>query len=80
MRRPVAWALPETKMSTFERAYQLARTGAFANVAALKARLATEGCRSVDTLLASRSVRDHLAAICAATYSAAELENAAQHA
>jgi hypothetical protein len=68
------------KMSTFERAYHLARTGTLANVAALKARLAAEGYRSVDTLLASRSVRDHLAAICAATHSAAELENAAQHA
>jgi hypothetical protein len=68
------------KMSTFERAYQLARSGTLANVAALKARLAAEGYRSIDTLLASRSVRDHLAAICAATYSAAELEGAARQA
>jgi hypothetical protein len=80
MRRPVAGALPEIKMSTFERAYQLARTGTFADLRSLKARLEGEGYRSIDTLLASRSVRDHLAAICAATYSAAELENAAQHA
>ena len=67
-------------MSTFERAYQLARTGLFADVAAVKARLEADGYRAIDTLLASRSIRDHLAAICAATYSAAELENAAQHA
>ena len=67
-------------MSTFERAYQLARTGLFADVAAVKARLEADGYRAIDTLLASRSVRDHLAAICAATYSAAELENAARQA
>ncbi len=67
-------------MSTFERAYQLARTGTFADLRALKARLEGEGYRSINTLLASRSVRGHLAAICAATYSAVELENAAQHA
>ena len=67
-------------MSTFERAYQLARTGLFADVAAVKARLEADGYRAIDTLLASRSIRDHLAAICAATYSAAELENAARRA
>jgi hypothetical protein len=68
------------KMSTFERAYQLARSGTLADIKALKARLEADGCRAIDTLLARRSIRDHLAAICAATYSAAELENAAQHA
>ncbi len=67
-------------MSTFERAYQLARSGTLADIKALKARLEADGYRSIDTLLASRSVRGHLAAICAATYSAAELENAAQQA
>ena len=67
-------------MSTFERAYQLARSGTFADVAALKARLEADGYRAIDTLLANRSVRGHLAAICAATYSAAELENAARQA
>ena len=67
-------------MSTFERAYQLARSGTMADVAALKARLEADGYRAIDTLLANRSVRGHLAAICAATYSAAELENAARHA
>jgi len=67
-------------MSTFERAYQLARSGTMADVAALKARLEADGYRAIDTLLANRSVRGHLAAICAATYSAAELENAARQA
>jgi len=67
-------------MSTFERAYQLARTGLFADVAAVKARLEADGYRAIDTLLASRSIRDHLAAICAATYSAAELESTARRA
>ncbi len=65
-------------MSTFERAYQLARTGTLPDVMALKMRLKADGYRSIDTLLASRSVRDHLAAICAATYSASELQNAAE--
>jgi hypothetical protein len=67
-------------MSTFERAYQLARTGYFADVAALKARLEADGYRAIDTLLATRSIRDHLKAICAATYTAAEMENAARQA
>ncbi len=64
-------------MSTFERAYQLACSGTLADI---KARLEADGCRAIDTLLARRSVRDHLAAICAATYSAAELESAARQA
>ena len=63
-------------MSTFERAYQLARSGSFADVPSLKARLEADGYRGVDTLLATRSIRDHLKAICAATHKAAELENA----
>ncbi len=67
-------------MSTFERAYQLARTGCFADVAALKARLEADGYRAIDTVLATRSVRDHLKAICAATYTAAEMHNAARRA
>ncbi|HUO23310.1 MAG TPA: hypothetical protein VMU59_12400 [Caulobacteraceae bacterium] len=67
-------------MSTFERAYQLARSGSYADVAALKARLEADGCRAVDTLLATRSIREHLKAICAATYTAAEMHNAARRA
>ena len=67
-------------MSVFERAYQLARSGSFADVAAVKARLEADGYRAVDTLLATRSIRDHLKAICAATYTAAEMQNAARRA
>ena len=67
-------------MSTFERAYQLARSGTLPDVAALKTRLEVDGYRAIDTLLASRSIRDQLAAICAATYSATEMENAVRHA
>ena len=57
--------------STIERAYELARAGCAPNVAGLKARLKADGCRAVDALLAPRSIRAHLEAICAATYSAA---------
>ncbi|HKP78043.1 MAG TPA: hypothetical protein VJU34_02840 [Phenylobacterium sp.] len=57
--------------STIERAYELARAGHVPDVAALKRRLKADGCRAVDALLAPRSIRGHLEAICAATYSAA---------
>jgi hypothetical protein len=55
-------------MSTLERAYALARAGACPDVGRLKDRLKADGCRAVDALLGARSVRDHLAAICAATF------------
>lgn len=55
-------------MSTLERAYFLARSGEVADLADLKRRLKVEGCRAVDALLATYSVRRHLAAICAATF------------
>jgi hypothetical protein len=55
-------------MPTLERAYKLARTGRFASVESLKARLRADGCRAVDVLLAPRQICGHLAAICAATY------------
>lgn len=55
-------------MSTLERAYFLARSGEVADLADLKRRLKFEGCRAVDALLATYSVRRHLAAICAATF------------
>ena len=55
-------------MSTLERAYFLARAGKCSDVGHLKDRLKADGCRSVDTLLGARSVRGHLAAICAATF------------
>jgi len=57
--------------STIERAYELARAGCAPDVAGLKARLKADGCRAVDALLAPRSIRAHLEAICAATYPAA---------
>lgn len=55
--------------STLERAYALARAGEAPDVAALKARLKADGCHAVDVLLASRNVRGHLQAICAAASS-----------
>jgi len=60
--------------STIERAYQLARAGHVPNVASLKERLKADGCHAVDALLAPRGIREHLQAICAATYRAAEVE------
>ena len=54
--------------STIERAYQLARAGEVADIAALKARLKADGCRAVDALLAPRNISRHRAAICAATH------------
>ena len=53
---------------TLERAYALARSGQCSDVDRLKDRLKADGCRAVDALLSARSVRGHLAAICAATY------------
>jgi hypothetical protein len=55
-------------MSTLERAYALARSGQYSDVDRLKDRLKADGCRAVDALLAARSIRGHLAAICAATF------------
>jgi hypothetical protein len=55
-------------MPTLERAYFLARSGECCDVGRLKDRLKADGCRAVDALLAPRSVRQHLAAICAATF------------
>jgi hypothetical protein len=57
--------------STIERAYELARSGQAPDVARLKQLLKADGCRAVDALLAPRSIRGHLEAICAATYPAA---------
>lgn len=53
-------------LSTIERAYALARTGRFANVAQLQRQLTEDGCRAVEALLSPRSIRSHLQAICAA--------------
>jgi hypothetical protein len=54
--------------STVERAYALARSGNIPDFARLKQRLQADGCRAVDALLASRSIRGHLEAICAASF------------
>jgi hypothetical protein len=54
--------------STIERAYQLARAGKAADVAALKLLLKADGCRAVDALLSPRAIRGHLEAICAANF------------
>jgi hypothetical protein len=54
-------------MSTVERAYALARSGECPDFARLKQQLKADGCRAVDALLSARSIRDHLAAICAAS-------------
>ena len=61
-------------MPTLERAYFLARSGECGDVGSLKLRLKADGCRAVDALLAPRSVREHLAAICAATFKPAPPE------
>lgn len=53
-------------MSTLERAYALARSGEVRSFAQLKERLKAEGCRAVDALLAPRSLRGHLQAMCEA--------------
>ena len=58
--------------STIERAYALARSGAVPDLASLKLRLKADGCRAVDALLAARSVRGHLEAICAASFKPTE--------
>ena len=59
-------------MPTLERAYALARSGQYSNLATLKDRLKADGCRAVDALLAARSIRSHLEAICAATFKPAQ--------
>jgi len=55
-------------LSTIERAYQLARSGQVADLPSLKRRLKSDGCRAVDALLAPRTLRGHLEAICAAAF------------
>lgn len=55
-------------MSTVERAYALARSGKYSDVAELERRLKADGCHAVEALLAARSIRGHLKAICAATF------------
>lgn len=59
-------------LSTIERAYALARSGEAPDVGKLKLRLKADGCRAVDALLSPRSIRDHLQAICAASFKPTE--------
>jgi hypothetical protein len=54
--------------STIERAYDLARSGRYAGVVQIELQLKAEGFRAVQALLAPRSVRGHLQAICAARF------------
>ena len=54
--------------STIERAFQLARSGQVRDIATLKLRLEADGCRAVEALLAPRSLRRHLEAICVAAF------------
>jgi hypothetical protein len=55
-------------MSTVEHAYRLARSGRFSDLESVKVQLKADGCRAVDALLAARSIRAHLQAICVATF------------
>jgi hypothetical protein len=61
-------------MSTIERAFTLARTGKDATLAQLQLQLKADGCRAVESLLAPRSIKDHLVAICAASSKAARVD------
>jgi hypothetical protein len=60
-------------LSTIERAYKLARSGEAPDLAALTSRLKSDGCRAVDALLAPRTLRGHLQAICLAASGGATL-------
>jgi len=61
-------------LSTIERAFLLARTGRYATLAQLQLQLKADGCRAVESLLAPRSIKDHLVAICAASSKAARVD------
>ncbi len=60
--------------STIERAYELARTGKYATLAQLQRQLKADGCRAVEALLAPRSIKSHLEAICAASSKSSPVE------
>lgn len=59
-------------LSTIERAYALARTGRYANLAQLQRQLNEDGCRAVEALLSPRNIKSHLEAICAASSKGAD--------
>jgi len=61
--------------STIERAFTLARSGRYATLAQLQTQLKADGCRAVEALLAPRSIKDHLVAICAASSKAARVDS-----
>ena len=52
------------RVPTVERAYQLARSGQFANVAELKARLKSESYGDADAQLAGPFIRRQLTKLC----------------
>jgi hypothetical protein len=51
-----------------ERAFELARSGQVPDLATLKRRLKSDGCRAVEALLAPRTLTAQLKAICAAAF------------
>jgi hypothetical protein len=59
---------------TIERAFQIARSGQAPDIATLKRQLEADGCRAVDALLAPRSLRGHLEAICLAAFKPADAD------
>jgi hypothetical protein len=63
-------------VSTIERAFALARTGKYATMAQLHQQLKQDGCRAVESLLSTRSIKSHLEAICAAASKAMPVEGA----
>ena len=60
-------------LCTIKRAYEMARSGDVPDVASLKLRLKADGFRAVDALLAPRTLRGHLQAICVAATGGATL-------
>lgn len=66
-------------VSTIERAFQIARSGQARDIATLKQRLEEDGCRAVDALLAPRSLRRHLEAICVAAFKPAQVDTSADN-
>ena len=71
-------------LSTIEHAYRMARSGDVPDLATLTSRLKSDGCRAVDALLAPRTLRGHLQAICVAasagaTRAATDLQSERAH-
>ena len=66
--------MTEYRVPTVERAYQLAKSGEFANVAEVRAKLKTESYGDADAQLAGPFIRRQLTKLC----NAAVLEREAQ--